>query len=66
MRYGVSYSQDYLGEGEMALSNGVVVIRDFKSEPKGRILAIIPRDNRWEAEQEAQYICDLLNQSLPK
>ena len=58
MRYGVSYSTDYF--------EGSVVIRDFLSEPKGRVLAIIPRDNRWEAEQEAQYICDLLNQSLPK
>ena len=56
MRYGVSFSNDYL--------NGSVVIRDFKSEPKGRVLAIIPRDNRWEAEQEAQYICDLLNKSI--
>ena len=53
MRYGVSYSTDYL--------NGCVVIRDFKSVPQGRVLAIIPRDNRHEAEQEAQLICDLLN-----
>ena len=58
MRYGVSFSEDYL--------NGSVVIRDFQTEPKGRILAIIPRDNRFEAEQEAQRICDLLNQSLPR
>jgi hypothetical protein len=58
MRYGVSYSTDYF--------EGAVVIRDFLSEPKGRVLAIIPRESRWEAEQEAQYICDLLNQSLPK
>jgi hypothetical protein len=58
MRYGVSFSQDYF--------EGTVVIRDFQSEPKGRVLAIIPRENRWEAEQEAQLICDLLNQSLPK
>ena len=58
MRYGVSFSNDYF--------EGSVVIRDFKSEPKGRVLAIIPRENRWEAEQEAQLICDLLNQSLPK
>ena len=58
MRYGVSFSQDYL--------EGTVVIRDFLSEPKGRVLAIIPRENRWEAEQEAQYICDLLNKSLPQ
>ena len=53
MRYGVSFSNDYL--------NGCVVIRDFQSQPKGRILAIIPRDNRHEAEQEAQRIVDLLN-----
>jgi hypothetical protein len=53
MRYGVSFSKDYL--------NGCVVIRDFKSVPEGRVLALIPRDNRHEAEQEAQRICDLLN-----
>jgi hypothetical protein len=53
MRYGVSFSTDYL--------NGCVVIRDFNSVPKGRVYAIIPRDNRHEAEQEAQRICDLLN-----
>jgi hypothetical protein len=53
MRYGVSFSKDYL--------DGCVVIRDFKSVPEGRILALIPRDNRHEAEQEAQRICDLLN-----
>jgi hypothetical protein len=53
MRYGVSFTTDFL--------NGCVVIRDFKSVPQGRILAIIPRDNRHEAEQEAQRICDLLN-----
>ncbi len=59
MRYGVSFSNDYFG--------GCVVIRDFKSEPlAGRVLAIIPRDNRNEAEQEAQRICDLLNQSETK
>jgi hypothetical protein len=56
MRYGVSFSNDYF--------EGSVVIRDFQSEPKGRVLAIIPRDNRHEAEQEAQRICDLLNKSL--
>jgi len=56
MRYGVSYSKDYF--------EGAVVIRDFKSIPEGRVLAIIPRENRHEAEQEAQRICDLLNQSL--
>jgi hypothetical protein len=53
MRYGVSFSTDYF--------DGCVVIRDFKSVPQGRVLAIIPRDNRHEAEQEAQRICDLLN-----
>lgn len=56
MRYGVSFSKDYL--------EGAVVIRDFKSIPEGRVLAIIPRENRHEAEQEAQRICDLLNKSL--
>ncbi len=54
MRYGVSFSRDFFG--------GCVVIRDFKSDPiPGRILAIITRDNKHEAEQEAQRICDLLN-----
>ena len=53
MRYGVSFSNDYLG--------GAVVIRDFKSEPQGRVIAIIPRENRVEAELEALRICDLLN-----
>ncbi len=56
MRYGVSFTTDYL--------DGSVVIRDFMSEPKGRILAIIPRESRYDAEQEAQRICDLLNKSL--
>jgi hypothetical protein len=56
MRYGVSFSTDYF--------EGSVVIRDFQSEPQGRVLAIIPRDNRHEAEQEAQRLCDLLNKSL--
>ena len=55
MRYGVSLSKDYLN-GES------VVIRDFLSVPKGRVLAIIVREDRYEAEQEAQRICDLLNQ----
>jgi hypothetical protein len=54
MRYGVSFSKDYF-------DNGAVVIRDFKSIPQGRILAIIPRENKKEAEIEAQTICDLLN-----
>jgi hypothetical protein len=56
MRYGVSLSKDYL-------DSECVVIRDFESVPKGRVLAIIPRENRHEAEQLAQQICDLLNQS---
>jgi len=56
MRYGVSYSTDLL--------DGCVVIRDFQSEPKGRVYAIIPRDNRAEGEQIAQMICDLLNKQL--
>lgn len=53
MRYGVSHSTDY--------PIGQVVIRDFLSEPKGRVLCVIARDNIYEAEQTAQYICDLLN-----
>ena len=56
MRYGVSFSKDYL--------DGAVVIRDFESNPKGRVLAIIVRDNRHEAEQAAQYMCDLLNRDV--
>lgn len=56
MRYGVSFSKDYL--------EGAVVIRDFESNPKGRVLAIIVRDNRYEAEQAAQYVCDLLNRDV--
>jgi hypothetical protein len=58
MRYGVSFSTDYM--------NGCVVIRDFKSVPLGRVLAIIPRDNRHEAEQEAQRISYLLNREEAK
>jgi len=58
MRYGVSFSTDYM--------NGCVVIRDFKSVPIGRVLAVIPRDNRHEAEQAAQHICDLLNKDEVK
>jgi hypothetical protein len=57
MRYGVSRSKDYL-ESEC------VVIRDFDSVPKGRVLAIIPRENIHEAEQLAQKLCDLLNSNL--
>ena len=56
MRYGVSQSQDYKQVGE-------VVIRDFLSEPKGRVLCVIARDNKYEAEQTAQYICDQLNKA---
>jgi hypothetical protein len=56
MRYGVSHSQDYKQVGE-------VVIRDFLSEPKGRVLCVIARDNKYEAEQTAQYICDQLNKA---
>jgi hypothetical protein len=58
MRYGVSFSTDYM--------NGCVVIRDFKSVPIGRVLAVIPRDDRHEAEQAAQRICDLLNKDEVK
>jgi hypothetical protein len=54
MRYGVSQSNDYQ-------QVGAVVIRDFLSEPKGRVLCVIARDNLYEAEQTAQYLCDLLN-----
>lgn len=53
MRYGVSLSKDY--------QDGKVVVRDFLSTPKGRVLCIIVRDNKAEAEQIAQHICDLLN-----
>jgi len=56
MRYGVSFSTDYL--------DGSVVIRDFMSEPKGRVLCIVVRDNKYESEQAAQHICDLLNNDL--
>jgi hypothetical protein len=59
MRYAVSTSDDYLGPG-------TVVIRDFNSEPKGRVFAIIPRENKHEAELIAQKICDILNQLEPK
>ena len=53
MQYGVSQSTDY--------GPHRVVVRDFKSDPKGRVLVIIARDNQHEAEQIAQHICDLLN-----
>jgi hypothetical protein len=55
MRYGVSYSTNY--------KDGNVVVRDFKSEPAGRVLCVIVRENRTEAEELALHICDLLNQS---
>ena len=58
MRYGVSLSKDY--------KDGQVVVRDFQSVPKGRVLCIIVRDNRSEAEQIAQHICDLLNNQEKK
>ena len=37
------------------------MIRDFQSVPAGRVFAVIPRDNKYEAEQIAQRICDVLN-----
>lgn len=52
-RFGVSVSNDY--------APNPVVIRDFDSIPKGRVLAIIAREDQHEAEQIAQEICDLLN-----
>jgi len=56
MRYGVSFATDYKD-----WPDGCVVIRDFESEPRGRVLCVITRTNRHEAEQEAQRFCDLLN-----
>ena len=53
MRWAVSKSEDY--------GPNKVVVRDFKSVPKGRVLCIIARENENEAEQLAQKICDLLN-----
>lgn len=64
MKYGVSKSRDY--QGVSGLMAECVVVRDMKSVPKGRILAIIPRENHNEAEQIAQRICDLLNQEERK
>lgn len=58
MRYAVSWSDDY--------NNGSVVVRDFMSNPKGRVLCFITRDNIEEAQQIAQYICDLLNKEESK
>lgn len=54
MRFAVSTSADY-GPNE-------VVVRDFQSDPKGRVLCVIARENKHEAEQIAQWICDSLNQ----
>ena len=53
MQYGVSRSNDY--------GPNTVVVRDFTSEPQGRVLCVIVRDNEYEAEQIAQEICDALN-----
>lgn len=53
MQYGVSRSKDY--------GPNTVVVRDFQSEPQGRVLCVIARDNEYEAEQIAQRICDALN-----
>jgi hypothetical protein len=53
MQYGCSLSEDY--------TPNRVVVRDFQSNPPGRVLLIIARDNQHEAEQIAQKICDLLN-----
>lgn len=53
MRYAASLSEDY--------GSFKVVVRDFQSTPAGRVLCIIARDNQHEAEQIAQQLCDLLN-----
>jgi hypothetical protein len=58
MRYGCSLSPDY--------GPYKVVVRDFESTPKGRVLCIVARDNQHEAEQLGQLICDLLNQTESK
>ena len=58
MRYGCSLSDDYV--------DNKVVIRDFESHPKGRVLCIIARDNQHEAEQIAIKLCDLLNYESTK
>ena len=55
MRYGYSLSSDY--------GSNPVVVRDFKSEPPGRVLCIIARENKHEAEQLAVLISDLLNKN---
>ena len=54
MRYGPSLSEDY--------NENHVVVRDFKSNPPGRVLCIIARDNQYEAERIAVLISDLLNE----
>lgn len=56
MRYAPSLSEDY--------GPNKVVVRDFKSEPPGRVLLIIARDNQHEAEQIAVQISDLLNNTI--
>ncbi len=43
MQYGCSLSKDYNGIPQ-------VVIRDFESTPKGRVLAIIPRESQHEVD----------------
>lgn len=53
MRYAVSTSQDY--------DCGKIVVRDYESTPKGRVLVVVARENDAEAEQIAQQLCDLLN-----
>lgn len=53
MRYAVSTSQDY--------DCGKIVVRDYESTPKGRVLVVVARENDAEAEQIAQELCDLLN-----
>jgi hypothetical protein len=58
MQYAVSLSEDY--------GTNKVVIRDFSTNPPGRVLCIIARDNRHEAEQIAQRVCDLLNTESTK
>jgi hypothetical protein len=53
MRYGPSLSSDYMPN--------TVVVRDFESVPPGRVLCVVARDNKYEAEQVAVMICDSLN-----
>lgn len=54
MRWAVSKSNDY--------DPNPIVVRDFKSDPRGRVLCIIARENVLQAEIIAQHLCDLLNQ----